>query len=80
MDILPLLLILGQILLIDLVLAGDNAIIIGLAVARLPLPQRRKAILAGIAGATVIRIVRKHGGSVWAQGEEDKGAQFFFTL
>jgi YjbE family integral membrane protein len=57
MDILPLLLILGQILLIDLVLAGDNAIIIGLAVARLPLARRRKAILAGIAGATVIRIV-----------------------
>ncbi len=57
MDILPLLLILGQILLIDLVLAGDNAIIIGLAVARLPLEQRRRAILAGIAGATVIRIV-----------------------
>ena len=56
MDILPVLLILGQILLIDLVLAGDNAIIIGLAVARLPLEQRRKAILAGIAGATIIRI------------------------
>lgn len=56
MDILPLLLILAQILLIDLVLAGDNAIIIGLAVARLPLEQRRRAILAGIAGATVIRI------------------------
>jgi YjbE family integral membrane protein len=56
MDILPLLLILLQILLIDLVLAGDNAIIIGLAVARLPKEQRHKAILAGIAGATVIRI------------------------
>lgn len=56
MDILPLLLILAQILLIDLVLAGDNAIIIGLAVARLPLDQRRRAILAGIAGATIIRI------------------------
>jgi YjbE family integral membrane protein len=56
MDILPVLLILGQILLIDLVLAGDNAIIIGLAVARLPPEQRRKAILAGIAGATAIRI------------------------
>ena len=57
MDIWPLLLILVQILLIDLVLAGDNAIIIGLAVARLPHEQRRKAILAGIVGATVIRIV-----------------------
>jgi YjbE family integral membrane protein len=56
MDILPLLFILAQILLIDLVLAGDNAIIIGLAVARLPPDQRHKAILAGIAGATLIRI------------------------
>jgi len=56
MDIFPLLVILTQILLIDLVLAGDNAIIIGVAVARLPPDQRRKAIFAGIAGATLIRI------------------------
>lgn len=51
------LIILVQLLLIDLVLAGDNAIIIGLAVAKLPEAQRRTAILAGIAGATIIRIV-----------------------
>ncbi|WP_297494352.1 YjbE family putative metal transport protein [Acidocella sp.] len=57
MDILPQLLILAQILLIDLVLAGDNAIIIGLAVARLAPAQRRHAVLAGIIGATIIRIV-----------------------
>jgi YjbE family integral membrane protein len=57
MENLPYLIILGQILLIDLVLAGDNAIIIGLAVARLPPAQRRTAMLAGIAGATVIRIL-----------------------
>jgi YjbE family integral membrane protein len=44
------------VLLIDLVLAGDNAVVIGLAVNGLPPEQRRKAILAGIAGATVIRI------------------------
>lgn len=56
MDIFPLLVILTQILLIDLVLAGDNAIIIGVAVARLTPDQRRKAIFAGIAGATLIRI------------------------
>ncbi|OYV33744.1 MAG: hypothetical protein B7Z81_10955, partial [Acidocella sp. 20-61-6] len=46
-----------QVLLIDLVLAGDNAIVIGLAVKGLPQEQRRKAILVGIAGATVIRVV-----------------------
>jgi YjbE family integral membrane protein len=45
-----------QVLLIDLVLAGDNAVVIGLAVNGLPPVQRRRAILAGIAGATIIRI------------------------
>jgi YjbE family integral membrane protein len=50
------LLILAQVLLIDLVLAGDNAIVIGLAVARLAPEQRRVAILGGIGGATVLRI------------------------
>jgi YjbE family integral membrane protein len=48
--------ILLQVLLIDLVLAGDNAVVIGLAVNGLPPAQRRVAIWAGIAGATVIRI------------------------
>lgn len=55
MDIFASLVVLAQVLLIDLVLAGDNAIIIGLAVARLPLAQRRKAIIIGVLGATVIR-------------------------
>lgn len=55
MDIFTTLIVFAQVLLIDLVLAGDNAIIIGLAVARLPLAQRRKAIIAGVVGATVIR-------------------------
>ncbi|GAA2884016.1 TerC family protein [Aminobacter niigataensis] len=41
---------------IDLVLAGDNAIIIGLAAAGLPKDQRAKAILIGIVAATVLRI------------------------
>jgi YjbE family integral membrane protein len=45
-----------QVLLIDLVLAGDNAVVIGLAVNGLPPAQRRVAIWAGIGGATVIRI------------------------
>jgi len=45
-----------QVIMIDLVLAGDNAIVIGLAAAGLPKEQRAKAILAGIIAATVMRI------------------------
>ena len=45
-----------QVVMIDLVLAGDNAIVIGLAAAGLPEEQRKKAILAGILAATVLRI------------------------
>jgi len=47
---------LWQVLLIDLVLAGDNAVVVGLAAAGLPSDQRRKAILLGIGAATVLRI------------------------
>lgn len=46
-----------QVILIDLVLAGDNAIVIGLAAAGLPVEKRGKAILIGIAAATLLRIV-----------------------
>ena len=46
-----------QVVLIDLVLAGDNAIIIGLAAAGLPEAQRGKAILIGIVAATMLRIL-----------------------
>ena len=45
-----------QVIAIDLVLAGDNAIVIGLAAAGLPKEQRNKAILIGILAATVLRI------------------------
>ncbi len=45
-----------QVILIDLVLAGDNAIVIGLAAAGLPREQRNKAIMVGIAAATALRI------------------------
>jgi YjbE family integral membrane protein len=45
-----------QVVMIDLVLAGDNAIVIGLAAAGLPKSQRNKAILAGIFAATILRI------------------------
>lgn len=48
---------LGQILLIDISLAGDNAIAVGLAAAGLPKKDRHKAVLAGIGAATVLRIV-----------------------
>ncbi|GEO17972.1 TerC family protein [Microvirga aerophila] len=45
-----------QVIMIDLVLAGDNAVVIGLAAAGLPKEQRNKAILIGIIAATVLRI------------------------
>jgi YjbE family integral membrane protein len=50
------LLALGQVIMIDLVLAGDNAVVIGMAAAGLPKEMRNKAILVGIIAATVLRI------------------------
>jgi YjbE family integral membrane protein len=47
---------LGQVLLIDLVLAGDNAVVIGMAASRVPLTMRRKVIVWGIGAAVVLRI------------------------
>ena len=49
--------ILTQIILIDLVLAGDNAIIIGMVASKFPLEQRRKIIFWGISGAVILRII-----------------------
>lgn len=46
-----------QVIVIDLVLAGDNAVIIGLAAAGLPKAERTRAILVGIVAATALRIV-----------------------
>ncbi|MBA8902913.1 MULTISPECIES: TerC family protein [unclassified Phyllobacterium] len=46
-----------QVVMMDLVLAGDNAVVIGLAAAGLPREQRNKAILVGIIAATVLRIL-----------------------
>jgi YjbE family integral membrane protein len=48
---------LGQVVLIDLVLAGDNAIVVGALAAGLPAEQRRKVILIGIGAALVLRIL-----------------------
>jgi YjbE family integral membrane protein len=45
-----------QVIMIDVVLAGDNAVVIGLAAAGLPKEQRAKVIFIGIAAATVLRI------------------------
>jgi YjbE family integral membrane protein len=47
---------LAQVVLIDIALAGDNAVVVGLAVAGLPPGQKRRAIVLGIAGATAIRV------------------------
>jgi YjbE family integral membrane protein len=47
---------LTQVIMIDVALAGDNAVVVGLAVAGLPSRQQRPAILLGIGAATLIRI------------------------
>jgi len=47
----------GQVLMIDIMLAGDNAIVVGALAAGLPADQRRKVILIGIMAALVLRIV-----------------------
>ncbi len=49
--------ILTQIVFIDLVLAGDNAIIIGMVASKFPPNQRRKVIFWGIGGAVILRII-----------------------
>ena len=49
--------ILTQIILIDLILAGDNAIIIGMVASKFPLEQRKKIIFWGIIGAVILRII-----------------------
>lgn len=48
---------LGQVIMIDLVLAGDNAVAVGMAAAGLPAAQRGRVILIGIIAATVLRII-----------------------
>ena len=49
--------ILSQIIFIDLVLAGDNAIIIGMVASKFPAEQRKKVIFWGIGGAIILRII-----------------------
>ena len=47
----------GQVVLIDVVLAGDNAIVVGALAAGLPADQRKKVILIGIVAALVLRVI-----------------------
>jgi len=49
--------ILGQIIFIDIVLAGDNAIVIGMVASKFPAEQRKKVIFWGIGGAIILRII-----------------------
>ena len=49
--------ILTQIIFIDLILAGDNAIIIGMVASKFPVEQRKKVIFWGISGAVILRII-----------------------
>ena len=51
------LVILGQIIFIDLILAGDNAIVIGMVASKFPVEQRKKVIFWGIGGAVILRII-----------------------
>ena len=49
--------ILTQIILIDLIVAGDNAIIIGMVASKVPSEQRKKIMFGGISGAVILRII-----------------------
>ena len=49
--------VLTQIIFIDLILAGDNAIIIGMVASKFPVEQRKKVIFWGIGGAVILRII-----------------------
>ena len=57
LSIVPQVVALGQVVIINLVLSGDNAIVVGLAAAGLPTEQRGKVILVGISVATALRVI-----------------------
>ena len=48
---------LGQIIIIDILLGGDNAVVIALACRKLPAEQRRKGVMWGVAGAISLRVI-----------------------
>ena len=49
------------VVMIDLVLAGDNAIVIGMAARNVPVEHRQKAIFLGMGGAILVRILATAG-------------------
>src|SRR6185295_12325341 len=57
MDLSQQLIALAQVILIDIVLAGDNAVVVGMAAARVDARQRARVILWGVGGAVVLRIL-----------------------
>src|SRR5437763_3839169 len=46
-----------QVILIDIVLAGDNAVVIGVAASRMPQAERRRVMLWGLAAAVILRLI-----------------------
>ena len=46
-----------QVILIDIVLAGDNAVVIGVAASRMPQPERRRVMVWGLAAAVILRLI-----------------------
>ena len=59
---------LGQIIMIDILLGGDNAVVIALASRRLPDAQRKQAIFWGMFGAVALRV----GQATRSQGDDDR--------
>ncbi|MHB8835421.1 MAG: TerC family protein [Candidatus Methylomirabilia bacterium] len=58
---------LASIVLIDLILAGDNAVVIAMAVRSLPREHRRRGILLGAAAAVLLRVIA--AGKLWLHGQ-----------
>ena len=64
--------ILTQIIFIDLVLAGDNAIIIGMVASKFPIEQRKKVIFWGIGGAVILRIILNNANCLFTSNNRIK--------
>ena len=64
---------LGEVVVIDLVLAGDNAVVVGSLAAGLPRDQQKKVILVGIGAALVLRVVLAPVEKDWIEKAKKKG-------